>query len=79
MKILLYMGIGVVLLEFLVSHYQRGWNIWQSQTTVGPSGETIVIPMWSPADVGCYLIIIYLVWVSVRWTVRFVRRRASRQ
>jgi len=80
MKILLYAGIGLVLLAFFVGHFQHGWYVAATHVTTGPSGKpmtTTAIRLWGPADLGSAMITLYLVLTGARWLVRRLRERRT--
>ena len=80
MKILVYLGVGLILRTFFVDHLQNGWRWSVREITTGPSGETVVtqVGRWTPIDIGCCLIIVYLMYVSARATIRFLQKRSQR-
>lgn len=78
MQMVLWSGIGTVLLAFLVKSFQHGLLGATEQIVTTPSGKTLTMTTvnWTPVDLGCYLIIAYLMFALARSAVRFNRARS---
>ena len=71
-KILLWSGIGLILLTFLIHLLHDGFLRVNKEVITTPSGKPRMMRMmiWTPVDLGCYLIVVYLAIALVKTTFR---------
>lgn len=78
-RALLWSGIVLILLTFLVVRLRYGFLGVVKQVATTPSGKAMVTMIWTPVDLGCYLIIAYLALALAKTSIRFLRARVTPQ